>query len=289
MNEWGHDVLWWLDRMVRSQRPLVEKLTLLWHDHFATRDQDTPLMLAQNRALRRHALGPFPRLLAVVTTDPAMQAFLSLVDSDKRHPNENFARELMELFTLGVTAGYTERDVREAARALTGFRGDWRDGRPLRVYYDHDAHDRGLKRVLGHRGRLDWRDVLHACVAHRAHAPFLVDKLWSFFVTEPLGHAERGRLARTYVRSGHRVAPVVREILMGRALFADLGDPAWSSGRWSTSPGTSAVTDRELRAMAHRFLTTDVPRGRRVPAYQAEVAQAALRHLLLAAPEASLC
>jgi uncharacterized protein (DUF1800 family) len=379
VNEWGHDVLWWLDRMVRTQRPLVEKLTLLWHDHFATRDQDTPLMVAQNKALRRHALGPFPQLLSVVTTDPAMQAFLSLVDSDKRHPNENFARELMELFTLGVSAGYTERDVRQAARALTGFRGEWRDGRPLRVHYDRAAHDRGVKRVLGHRGRLDWRDVLHACVAHRAHAPFLVEKLWSFFVTEPLGRPARARLARTYVRSGHRIAPVVREILLSRALFADLHEPrmvkwpvvhvagmlrqagrpvdtgdwawilqlmgqspfsppsvagwdwgaAWMSTatmharfvaatwmtkdppvavregsadpRWSAAehvrrarratgrPRTSAATDRELARMAHRFLTTDVRRGQRVPDFQADLTQAALRHLLLAAPEASLC
>ncbi|HMI68821.1 MAG TPA: DUF1800 family protein, partial [Solirubrobacteraceae bacterium] len=120
INEWGHDMLWWLDKMVRSQRPLQEKLTLFWHDHFATRDEDAPLMLAQNRKLRQHALGTFPALLSAVTTDPAMQAFLSLVDSDKSDPNENYARELMELFTLGVTGGYTEHDVREAARALTG-------------------------------------------------------------------------------------------------------------------------------------------------------------------------
>jgi hypothetical protein len=72
VNEWGHDALWWLDRMVRSQRPLVEKMTLFWHDHFATRDQETPLMLAQNRKLRKHALGNFKTLTRTVTTDPAM-------------------------------------------------------------------------------------------------------------------------------------------------------------------------------------------------------------------------
>ena len=176
VNEWGHDMLWWLDKMVRSQRPLQEKITLFWHDHFATRDQDAPLMLAQNRKLRSHALGTFPELLRAVTTDPAMQAFLSLVDSDKRDPNENYARELMELFTLGVTAGYTERDVREAARALTGFKGHWRDGRPLTISYDPERHDDGAKQLLGHRGRLDWRDVLRLVVGHRAHAPFLVGR-----------------------------------------------------------------------------------------------------------------
>ena len=119
LNEWGDDVLWWLDRMIRTTHPLQEKLTLFWHDHFATSEQDTPLMLAQNRMFRRHALGSFRDLLGDVTRDPAMQLFLSLADSTKDAPNENYARELMELFTLGT--GYTERDVREAARALTGF------------------------------------------------------------------------------------------------------------------------------------------------------------------------
>src|SRR3954467_4315019 len=92
VNEWGHDGLWWLDRMVRSQRPLVEKMTLFWHDHFATRDQDRPLMLRQNKMMRGRALGPFPSLLKAITTDPAMQLFLSLADSDKTSPNENYAR-----------------------------------------------------------------------------------------------------------------------------------------------------------------------------------------------------
>jgi uncharacterized protein (DUF1800 family) len=225
VNEWGHDGLWWLDKMVRSQRPLQEKLTLFWHDHFATREQDAPLMLAQNRKLRAHALGPFPSLLKAVTTDAAMQAFLSLVDSDKEHPNENYARELMELFTLGVTAGYTEEDVRQAARALTGWKGNWKEDRPLTVSYDPERHDDGVKRLLGARGDLDWQDVLRLVVDHDAHAPFLVGKLWSFFITEPLAPATRKRLARVYVRSGHRIAPVVREILASGALYADLHDP----------------------------------------------------------------
>ena len=86
VNEWGHDMLWWLDRMVRTQRPLQEKLTLFWHDHFATRDQDTPLMLAQNRTLRRHALGPLPRAAAGGDDRPGDAAFLSLADSDKEAP-----------------------------------------------------------------------------------------------------------------------------------------------------------------------------------------------------------
>src|ERR687895_1148373 len=90
VNEWGHDILWWLDRMVRSRRPLVEKMTLFWHDHFATSGQDTPLMLRQNAMFRRHALGSFRKLLRAVTADPAMQLFLSLADSHRDAPNENY-------------------------------------------------------------------------------------------------------------------------------------------------------------------------------------------------------
>ena len=191
-NEWGHDVLWWLDRMVRSRHPLQEKLTLFWHDHFATTDQDTPLMLAQNRTLRRHALGRFPDLLQAVTRDPAMLLFLSLANSDQEAPNENYARELMELFTLG--RGYTERDIRQAARALTGFRADWRDDGSVRTSYDREWHDGGAKRMLGKVGRFDWKDVLHLCVHHPAHAPFMVGKLWDFFVGVPLRGSTRAHL-----------------------------------------------------------------------------------------------
>ena len=224
VNEYSHDALWWLDRMVRSPRPLQEKLTLFWHDHFATTDQDTPLMLAQNRTLRRHALGSFPVLLREVTRDPAMLLHLSLANSDPEAPNENFARELMELYTLG--RGYTERDIREAARALTGFRADWEDDGSVRTYYDAAYHDRGRKRIFGHRGRHDWQDVLSLCVRHPAHAPFLCGKLWEFFVGAPPPRATRAKLASIYRRSGRRTRPVVAAILAHPALYRQLDAPA---------------------------------------------------------------
>ena len=223
VNEWGHDGMWWLDRMVRSQRPLVEKMTLFWHDHFATNDQDTPLMLAQNHTFRRHALGSFPKLLRAVTLDPAMQLFLSLPDSDKDAPNENFARELMELFTLG--RGYTERDIREAARALTGFRARWGDNGFGGIYYDRERHDAGVKRIFGKRGRFAWPDVLELVVEHPSHAPFLVTKLWEFFVAQPPSRGTVRRLAATYRGSGYKVKPVVAAILDDPALYRGLDAP----------------------------------------------------------------
>jgi uncharacterized protein (DUF1800 family) len=222
-NEWGHDVLWWLDRMIRSRHPLQEKLTLFWHDHFATTDQDTPMMLAQNRTLRRHALGRFPDLLAAVTRDPAMLLFLSLANSDKEAPNENYARELMELFTLG--RGYSERDIRQAARALTGFRSEWHDNGTVTCSYDREWHDAGGKRVFGKVGRFDWKDVLRLCVDHPAHAPFMVGKLWEFFVGGHLPGGTRAHLVRVYRRSGLRIKPVIGAILAHPALYRQLDAP----------------------------------------------------------------
>jgi uncharacterized protein (DUF1800 family) len=223
LNEYGHDVLWWLDRMVRSTWPLEEKLTLFWHDHFATRDQDTPLMLRQNRMLRQYGKGSFRRLLQQVTRDPAMQLFLSLADSNKESPNENYARELMELFTLGE--GYTETDIREASRALTGWRVTRRDGQVDGTWFDRDRHDDGRKNVLGRRGRLGTHEVLDVVVERPRHAPFLVTKLWGFFITEPIDRASRRDLVRTYRGSGMRILPVVEGILRHRALYASLDQP----------------------------------------------------------------
>ncbi len=222
-NEWGHDVLWWLDRMIRSRHPLEEKLTLFWHDHFATTEQDTPLMLAQNRTLRRHALGRFPDLLEAVTRDPAMLLFLSLANSDKEAPNENYARELMELFTLGH--GYSERDIRQAARALTGFKAEWRDDGNVKISYDREWHDTSAKRVLGKVGRFDWKDVLDLCVRHPAHAPFMVGKLWEFFVGTSEPRSARAHLVRVYRGSGMRIRPVVGAILAHPALYRNLNAP----------------------------------------------------------------
>ena len=223
LNEWGDDVLWWLDRMVRTTYPLQEKLTLFWHDHFATSDQDTPLMLAQNRMLRAHALGSFRELLGAVTGDPAMQLFLSLAGSTKDAPNENYARELMELFTLGK--GYSEQDVREAARALTGFIADWRDDGRVTIAYDADEHDDGVKALLGTRGRLGVDDALDVVTAHPRHAPFLARKLWDFFVATPPTRATLRALVATYRGSGLRIKPLVRAILEHPQLYRSLDAP----------------------------------------------------------------
>jgi uncharacterized protein (DUF1800 family) len=221
---WGHDQLWWLDRMVRTSRPLVERMTLVWHDWFATsRDGVGParLMLRQNNLFRTHALGSFHTLLEEVTKDPAMLLWLSGTDNTKDAPNENYGRELMELFTIGADrGGYTEHDVREQARALTGWRNSWDDNLgPVKFRYDPKRHDTGVKRIFGKRGHFDWRDSCRLCVRHRLHPSFFVAKLWTYFVPTPPSAGTKRALQGVYVHSGYQVKPVVAAILKHPALY----------------------------------------------------------------------
>jgi uncharacterized protein (DUF1800 family) len=222
-DRWGHDQLWWLDRMVRTSRPLAERMTLIWHDWFATSREgvdSTRLMLRQNKLFRRHGLGAFPELLTEVTRDPAMLLWLSGTDNTRSSPNENYARELMELFTLGAGRGYTERDVRQQARALTGWRNSWSENLgPVRFRYDKERHDPGVKTIFGKRGRFDWRDSCHLCVHHRLHPSFFVTKLWGYFVPVPPKAGTKRALERLYVQSGYQVRPVVEAILRHPALY----------------------------------------------------------------------
>jgi uncharacterized protein (DUF1800 family) len=178
-------------------------------------------MLSQNRLFRRLGLGSFETVLAEVTRDPAMLLWLSGTDNTRESPNENYARELMELFTLGADRGaYTERDVREQARALTGWRNDWDDDLgPVRFRYDRHRHDSGSKRIFGKRGHFDWRDSCRLCVQHRLHPSFFVSKLWGYFVPVAPTAGTRLALQRLYVRSGYEIRPVVEAILRHPALY----------------------------------------------------------------------
>ncbi|HVS84008.1 MAG TPA: DUF1800 domain-containing protein [Gaiellaceae bacterium] len=219
---WGHDHLWWLDRMIRTSRPLVERMALVWHDWFATSNDGVDsqrLMLNQNQLFRDHGLGSFHDLLERVTSDPAMLLWLNGSDNSKWSPNENYAREMMELFTLGAGRGYGERDVRQNARALTGFRNDWRNNvGPTNFRYDAGFHDTGVKTIFGHRGAFTWKGSVRLCVTHPDHASFFVRKLWSYFVPTPPDAATQAALQRVYTGSGRTVRPVVEAILRHPAL-----------------------------------------------------------------------
>lgn len=222
---WGHDGIWWLDRMVRTDQPLVERMTLIWHDWFANSREkvgSASLMLAQNELFRRHALGSFADLLHGITHDHAMLIFLDGAANSVWNPNENYAREIMELFTLGAGRGaYTEDDVRELARAFTGYRVDWVDGIGFTNFRISDSRrDTGAKTIFGRTGAWGIDDGWRLCLEHPLHASYFVRKLWSAFVAEPPSEATAAALADRYVRGGHQIAPVVEAILKHPDLYA---------------------------------------------------------------------
>jgi len=160
--------LWWANRMFSTRRPLEEKLTLFWHGHFATGEnkvRDYRMMIRQNEMLRARASGAFRDLLVGILKDPAMLVYLDNGENVKKHPNENFGRELLELFTMGV-GNYTERDVREAARAFTGWTND-----VLAFRFDADQHDFGQKTFLGRTGTFDGEDGVDDVVAVEGSGP----------------------------------------------------------------------------------------------------------------------
>jgi len=224
LDTWYGDHLYWFDRMVRSGHQLVERLSLVFHDWWATTNDavgSNEMMLAQTNVFRQHGLGSFREMARAITVDRAMLVFLNGIDNRRRAVNENYARELMELFTLGADRGaYTEHDVREQARALTGFRYTWNDNLgPIKFRFDKDRHDTGYKKVFGKRGRYDWHDSCRLCVHHRLHPSFFVTKLWSYFIPTPPKAGTKRSLEHLYVKSGYEIAPVVAAILRHPALY----------------------------------------------------------------------
>ena len=222
---YGHDVLWWLDRMVRSNQPHVERMSLIWHDWFATGDVGSQkLGVKQKVTLRKQGLGSFDDLLRVVTTDPAMLIWLSGNENTKYAPNENYGRELMELFTLGVSDGsgypYSEDDVREQARALTGWTSDYDDNIGyVNFRFDDHLHDAKSKTIFGQTGNWDWEDSCRLVLEHQAHAPYFVQRLWHHFIPTSPSKATADALVSLYVSSGRAIRPVVEAILMHPDLY----------------------------------------------------------------------
>lgn len=190
--------IWWLDRMVASESQLLERVTWFWHGHFATSVQKVrspALMLKQNETLRRGGLGDFAVLAKAMAVDPAMLIWLDGQKNTAKAANENLARELMELFTLGV-GHYSEQDVREAARALTGWRVNRDTGTATVAPKQHDDKE---KTVLGHAGNLDSPALVDILVAQPASPRFIAQRLWLRLVGEtPPDDAALGRLTAAY-------------------------------------------------------------------------------------------
>lgn len=209
---------WWLQRMARGPRPLQEKMVLFWHGHFATsveKVRDAYLMWRQNELFRRLATGNWLQLLVEVAKDPAMLIWLDQAQSRKQHPNENFAREVMELFALGE-GHYTEKDVTEAARAFTG----WSYDRIEQKFVERPAlHDDGVKTVLGKTGNLDGYDVLQQIVAQPQAARFITAKLWHFFAGQPPASALNEALAAIFRKHGNQFKPLLRVMFRSEEFY----------------------------------------------------------------------
>ena len=204
---------YWLDRMVRSRHQLVERLALVFHDWWATRRDGVSTnaeMLNQTNIFRAHGLGSFRAMARAVTTDPAMLQFLDGMSNRRGAVNENYARELMELSTLGADRGaYSETDVRELARALTGWRADWSSTEGLINFrFDAGRWDPRDKTVFGRTGAFNWEGAVSLVIEHPLHASYFVAKLWSYFVPTPPPAGVAAALEQAYVGSGHQIRPV---------------------------------------------------------------------------------
>jgi Protein of unknown function (DUF1800) len=224
---------WWLHRLLYSPHPLREKITLFWHGHFATsvaKVRSPVLMKRQHLLLRQHALGPFGPFAQAISRDPAMLVYLDSNSNVKAHPNENYARELFELFTLG-TGHYTEKDIRESARAFTG----WHTTAPTPVprpnvppaasaefNFRASEHDDGEKTVLGRTGKWDGGDIVRFALEQPACAQFLVRKLYRFYVSEDSAPSDAllEPLADRYRRSGYDTADLLRTILLSEYFYS---------------------------------------------------------------------
>ncbi len=210
---------WWLQRMAAGPRPFQEKMTLFWHGHFATsveKVREAYLMWRQNELFRRLATANWLQLLTEVARDPAMLVWLDQAQSRKEHPNENFAREVMELFALGE-GHYTEKDITEAARALTG----WSYDRVTQRFVEKPFwHDEGVKTVLGRTGNLEAEDVLKQIVAQPQAAKFITAKIWRFFVSDNPSEDLVDALANVFRKADNNFKPLMRTIFLSEEFYA---------------------------------------------------------------------
>ena len=209
---------WWLQRMAKGPRPLQEKLVLFWHGHFATsveKVREAYFIWRQNELFRRLATGNWQQLLIEAGKDPAMLVWLDQAQSKKDHPNENFAREVMELFALGE-GHYTEKDIAEAARALTG----WSLERQQEKFILRPRiHDEGQKTFLGRTGNLNGEDVIRIIVEQPQAARFITAKLWNYFAGQMPTEDLNTELATIFRAHGNNFKPLLRELFRSENFY----------------------------------------------------------------------
>lgn len=250
---------WWLLRMIYTARPLEEKLTLFWHGHLtsAISKVGRPLpMVKQNEFLRANALGRFPDLLKGISKDPAMMVWLDVEANRRGHANENYARELMELFSLGL-GNYTETDVRESARAFTGWvlTGNRKTGAVQSIFRPR-LHDDGSKTFLGQTGNFNGDDVVDIIVKQPASATFISRKLFEFFAYPSPSDAVLQPLVAAYTSSNYSIKALVRAILTSDAFYSPAAYRALVKSPAELVAGTARVLGVETDAKGLPYETT---------------------------------
>jgi len=211
---------WWLNRMRYTPYPLREKMALFWHGHFATSFEKVNIaymMWQQNETLRAHALGNFRSLTKQISKDSAMMRYLDTAQSQRNKPNENFARELMEVFTLGEGMGYTEHDIQESARAFTGYRRDPRTGA---FVFARRQFDETEKEFMGRKGSFDGDAIIDIITAQPECAAFITRKLWTFLASDNPSPATLRQLATHFRDSGFDIRSTLQEIFLSEEFYA---------------------------------------------------------------------
>lgn len=235
---------WWFEQMLNTEAPIVERMTLFLHGHFTTgfnKVKDLSSLIQQNQLFRKHALGSFKTLLTEVSKGPAMLRYLDGNKNRKNKPNENFAREVMELYTLGEGNGYTEQDIKEAARAFTGW-----SIKDNKFFFNDKVHDTGQKTIFGKTDKWNGKHVLDMLTEKKQTARFVSKKVWQFFVGNHHGIPNdlHKKLTDKFYDSGYQFKQLLREILISDSFFD-------SRGKLIKSPidlAVGAVLDLDLEA-----------------------------------------
>src|ERR1700744_3713158 len=217
----------WINKMSTTDAVLREKMTLFWHNHFACRSNNALYAQQLNNIEREHALGNFRELVLEVSKSPAMLQFLNNQQNHKGHPNENFARELMELFTIG-RGNYTEQDVKESARAFTGWGFDADGTFKMRPF----LHDTGQKTFMGKTGNFDGDDIIGIILARKETAHFVCNKLYKYLVNEIPDPDHVNAMADVFYNANYEIKPLLEFVFTADWFYADK-----NTGTLIKSPG----------------------------------------------------
>lgn len=213
----GDQQTYWLYRILNTEAPLIEKMTLFWHGHFSTsfsKVNDISLMLRQNELFRNFALGNFHELVLQVGKDPAMMIYLDVNSNRKGKPNENYAREVMELFTLGI-GNYTEQDIKEAARSLTGWSYDRKEGQ---IKFIKGQFDAANKTILGETGAFNETTVVDVFFKQEALSKFIASKLLKLFATDEPSQEWMDQVASDVLKD-QTIGEVLTKLFMSEAFY----------------------------------------------------------------------